>query len=59
MLVPDKDGPNAYKLLKETLLMKLDHSSNVLVIVGGWNRHIFTEDWIKRYIFPSEQDEFK
>ncbi len=39
--------------------MKLDHSSNVLVIVGGWNRHIFTEDWIKRYIFPTEQDEFK
>ena len=39
--------------------MKLDHSSNVLVIVGGWNKHIFTEDWIKRYIFPTEQDEFK
>lgn len=39
--------------------MKLDHSSSVLVIVGGWNSHIFTRDWIKRYLFPTEQEEFK
>ena len=39
--------------------MKLDHSSSVLVIVGGWNSHIFTQDWIKRYLFPTEQEEFK
>ena len=38
--------------------MKLDKPSNVLVIVGGWNRHIFTQDWIKRYLFPGEQEEF-
>ena len=39
--------------------MKLDKLSKVLVIVGGWNRHIFTQDWIKRYLFPGEQEEFK
>ena len=38
--------------------MKLDKPSNTLVIVGGWNRHIFTQDWIKRYLFPGEQDKF-
>ena len=38
--------------------MKLDKPSNTLVIVGGWNRHIFTQDWIKRYLFPGEQEEF-
>ena len=38
--------------------MKLDKSSNTLVIVGGWNRHIFTQDWIKRYLFPGEQEKF-
>ena len=38
--------------------MKLDKPSNTLVIVGGWNRHIFTQDWIKRYLFPREQEEF-
>ena len=35
--------------------MKLDKPSNTLVIVGGWNRHIFTQDWIKRYLFPEEE----
>ena len=38
--------------------MKLDKPSNTLVIVGGWNRHIFTQDWIKRYLFPGEQETF-
>ena len=38
--------------------MKLDKPSNTLVIVGGWNRHIFTQDWIKRYLFPGEQEKF-
>ena len=38
--------------------MKLGKPSNALVIVGGWNRHIFTQDWIKRYLFPEEQEEF-
>jgi len=35
--------------------MKLSKPSNALVIVGGWNRHIFTQDWIKRYLFPKEE----
>ena len=39
--------------------MKLDHTPNALVIVGGWNKHIFTQDWVRRYLFPNEQDEFK
>ena len=39
--------------------MKLDKPSNALVIVGGWNRHIFTQDWIKRYLFPGEQEKFR
>lgn len=38
--------------------MKLDKPSNALVIVGGWNSYIFTPDWIKRYIFPGEQEKF-
>ena len=36
--------------------MKLDGSSTALVIVGGWNRFIFTPDWIKRFLFPEESD---
>ncbi|MDE0396623.1 MAG: hypothetical protein OXL96_02340 [Candidatus Poribacteria bacterium] len=35
--------------------MKLSKPSNALVIVGGWNRYIFTQDWIKRYLFPEEE----
>lgn len=38
--------------------MKLDKPSNALVIVGGWNRYIFTPDWVKRYLFPESQEEF-
>ena len=38
--------------------MKLDKPSNVLVIVGGWNRYIFTQDWVKRYLFPGEEEKF-
>ena len=38
--------------------MKLDKPSNALVIVGGWNSYIFTPDWIKRYLFPEEQEKF-
>ena len=39
--------------------MKFDEPFTALVILGGWNRHIFTSNWIKRYLFPGEQDEFK
>ena len=35
--------------------MKLSKPSYTLVIVGGWNKHIFTQDWIKRYLFPEEE----
>jgi hypothetical protein len=36
--------------------MKLDQSSSALVIVGGWNSHIFiTPRWIKRFLFPEEE----
>lgn len=38
--------------------MRLDKPSNVLVIVGGWNRYIFTQDWVKRYLFPAEEEKF-
>lgn len=37
--------------------MKLDESSSGLVIVGGWNGHIFNPNWIKRYLFPAENEE--
>lgn len=37
--------------------MKLDQSFSGLVIVGGWNRHIFNPNWIKRYLFPAEDEE--
>ena len=37
--------------------MKLDQSSSGLVIVGGWNGHIFNPSWIKRYLFPAENEQ--
>lgn len=36
--------------------MKLDQSFSGLVIVGGWNSHIFNPNWIKRYLFPAEDE---
>lgn len=39
--------------------MKLGKPFNTLVIVGGWNSHIFTSDWIKRFLFPKEEEKFK
>lgn len=39
--------------------MKLSKPFNALVIVGGWNSHIFTPDWIKRFLFPKEEEKFK
>lgn len=38
--------------------MKLKKSANALVIVGGWNSRIFTPHWIKKYLFPGEQEKF-
>ena len=37
--------------------MKLDQSFSGLVIIGGWNSHIFNPNWIKRYLFPAEDEE--
>ncbi len=37
--------------------MKLDQSSSGLVIVGGWNGHIFNPNWIKRYLFPAADEQ--
>lgn len=37
--------------------MKLDSSFSGLVIVGGWNGYIFTPNWIKRYLFPEEDEQ--
>ena len=38
--------------------MNVNEIFNSLVIVGGWNRHIFTDDWIKRFIFPNTDENF-
>ena len=37
--------------------MKFDDPFDVLVIVGGWNRHILTPNWIQRYLLPGDQEE--
>ena len=37
--------------------MKLDKPFTALVILGGWNRYIFTPEWIKRYLLPGEHEE--
>lgn len=34
--------------------MKFDNYFTALVIVGGWNKHIFTTEWIKKYLFPED-----
>ena len=39
--------------------MKLDHSSSALVIVGGWNAHIFNPEWISRYLFDGKKEKLK
>ena len=39
--------------------MKLDHSSSALVILGGWNAHIFNPDWIRRYLFDGKKEKLE
>lgn len=39
--------------------MRLDIPSTALVIVGGWNIHIFTAEWVKRYLLPREKEDLK
>lgn len=34
--------------------MKLIKNNNLLIVVGAWNRAIFTEEWIKRYLLPRD-----
>ena len=36
--------------------MKLETSFTALVIVGGWNQHIFTPHWIRKYLLPAEEE---
>ena len=35
--------------------MKLNKDFSTLVIVGGWNRFIFTLNWVGKYLLPNEQ----
>ena len=37
--------------------MRFDDSFDVLSILGGWNRHVFTPEWISRYLFSSNFEE--
>ena len=39
--------------------MKLDHSACALVILGGWNAHIFNPDWIRRFLFDGKKVKLK
>jgi len=34
--------------------VNLSKDFNALVIVGGWNKHIFTLDWANKYLFQGE-----
>ncbi len=34
--------------------MELSKEFKLLVIVGAWNRNIFTYEWIKKYLLPKE-----
>jgi hypothetical protein len=40
----------------ERIMILLDEF-DVLVIVGGWNKHIFSRDWVSRYLLPNETQE--
>lgn len=35
--------------------MKLCYEYDTLLIVGAWNRAIFTPDWVNKYVFPGEK----
>ena len=39
--------------------MRLDIPSTTLAIAGGWNIHIFTVEWVKRYLLPGEKEDLK
>ena len=39
--------------------MEFGKDYSALVIIGSWNKDIFTEDWIKTHIFTEEDKEFK
>jgi hypothetical protein len=36
--------------------MKLETSFTALVIVGGWNQHIFTPHWIRKNLLSAEEE---
>lgn len=35
--------------------MKLQNNYDTLVIIGAWNRAIFSPDWVQRFVFPGEE----
>lgn len=35
--------------------MKIQNSYDTLIIIGAWNRAIFTPDWVGKYVFPGEE----
>ena len=36
--------------------MKSELKNPNVVVLGGWNRHIFNTDWVQRYIFPDDDN---
>ncbi len=34
--------------------MKLINENKLLVIVGAWNRNIFSQEWLKKYLLPKD-----
>ncbi len=35
--------------------MKLQSKYEALIIIGAWNRAIFTPDWVAKFVFPGEE----
>lgn len=35
--------------------MKFRNDYNVLVIVGNWNKNIFNQEWVSKYLIPGEK----
>lgn len=35
--------------------MKLQNKYESLIIIGAWNRAIFTPEWVGKYVFPGEE----
>lgn len=35
--------------------MKIKDDLNILVLMGGWNKHIFTPPWVNKFLLPDEK----